>query len=234
MIKWIFTVAGLLVAAGLFLALKYGVAPRAVPLIKATAVKSLEEAGVLVYRRLRQDIRAQKIIVAGSLPGQMSYEKFWQGFVLGAQSDGAGISQVLGVSGMIPFREAQVMTYKELPLDLIFSSAIDAKNALNRQLYYLPTPVMSHLIKGGLSEKMDQARTPRVSIALHTFRAKKEQILVSCPSISEDSFLKKMDCLSAKVTHDNYRKKLNPTKRYITLYRYGKFDYIAFWYQPPK
>ncbi len=231
--KWIFAVAGLMVIASLFFALKYGVAPRAVPLIKATAVDSLEEAGVLVYRRLRQDIRAQKIIIAGSLPGQMSYEKFWQGFVLGAQNDGANISKVLAVSGMVPFRESRVMRYEEVSLDSIISRALkrDSKKANGRQLFYLPTTVMSHLNHKGLSESLDQAQVSRVSIALHTFPATSEQISVSCPAKSEESFLKKMDCLGAKVTHDNYRKKVDPTKKYITLYRYGRFDYIAFWYQ---
>ena len=232
MIKWIFAVAGLLVATGLFFALRYGVAPRAVPLIKATSVGSLEEAGILVYRRLRQEIRSQKTLIAGSLPGQFRYERFWQGFVLGTQSDGAAIGKVVTVPGMVPFRESQVMNYSEDTLEEVMQQALNPDKKDSRKLFYLPTTVVSHLNKDSLSEKMDQARVKRVSIALHTFPATKKQIKVECPSKPEDSFLKKMDCLAVKVTQDNYRKKVDPNKKYITLYRYGQFDYIAFWYQP--
>lgn len=232
MLKIIFPIGGLLIAAGLFFALKYGVAPRAIPLIKATEVQTLEQAGVLVYRRLRQEIRSGKLIIAGSLPGEMAYERFWQGFVLGTQSDGAAIGKVISVSGMVPFAEANVMPYEEDSIEKVMDEA-SVTNENIRRLFYLPTPMMTHLMPESLSKKLDKNKIKNITIALHTFPATKEQARKDCPAKTEEALLKQLDCLALKVLHNNYRIEVDPNKKYITLYRYGLNDYIAFWYQPP-
>ena len=65
------------------------------------------------------------------------------------------------------------------------------------------------------------------------FLIKKEQVVksgIQCGK-KEQPFMVALDCLAQKVTQQHYRKKLDITKNYIALYRFGRSDYIAFWYE---
>jgi hypothetical protein len=225
--KWIFITAGAVVLLSLFLTVRYGIGPRPIPLIKPTAVESIESAGVLVYRRMRQDVRSQQFILAGGLPLFAHFERFWQGFFLGAQNDGAPFAKIVTTKGMPLFQEASVVKNEVVENPKANSTEKD------RVLYYLPSTETSHLNANSFSKRLDEQRQSKVSITLHPFLITKQQNLnlgISCDE-PDASFLRQLDCLAVRVSQQTYRKKLDPQKNYVALYRFGRSDYIAFWYE---
>lgn len=230
MIKWIFGVLGLIVTAGLLATIYFGIGPKPIPLIKPTSVETIESAGVLVYRRMRQDIRATPAILAGGLPTLKNYQDFWQGFYLGAREDGIQFDRVVTLDQMTLFQEAQT-----LPVQVVASleELISAETS-KKQLYYLPSTETSHLNEASFSKKMDNERRKKISITLHSFFINKEQVAkanLGCENEASHGFFQKLNCLGVRVSQQVYRKKLDPSKNYVALYRFGQSDYVAFWYE---
>lgn len=236
MLKWTLLGASLVVTAGLFLALKYGVAPRPIPLIKPSEVSSLEEAGVLVYRRMRQNIRESQVILAGSLPIFADYPEFWQGFVLAAREDKAGIEKIFTTTDLNLFKESQLFSKTFMSLEEMQNMVGSSMALTRRTLFYVPSTESSHVNGQSLSKLFDKKRVNKVSITLHKFHTNKNNHSfekLNCEN-KKNSFLHRLDCLGRGVTIYGSRKKLNAKKSYVALYRYGLSDYVAFWHMAEK
>ena len=236
MLKWIFTAAGLIIAAGLFFAFKYGVAPRPIPLIKPTKVESLEEAGVLVVRRMRQDIIQNNVILAGSLPLFADYPLFWQGFVLGARDGGGKVDKVFFSEELSLFRESQVIPNEKASISQLKQMLEQTSSFSERILFYVPSTESSHLNPESFSKIFDKKKIKKISITLHPFQANKRNKYfesLKCEN-KEKSFLGQLDCLGKDVTLFGSRKDLESDQNYVALYRYGLSDYVAFWYRAMK
>ncbi|MCB0407865.1 MAG: hypothetical protein KDD34_06650 [Bdellovibrionales bacterium] len=229
--KWVFTAATAVIVLTLFFAFKFGMKPRPQPLINPTEVKNLKEAGVLVYRRLRQDVRSVPTLAAGSLPMIPDYQNFWQGFILGAQNDGAKFHKILTIPGMSLFQEASIIPTEVTSLEA-FQNWVPQTN--EKTFLYLPTTEVTHINKNGLIKSFESRKQRTYAITLHKFFASKKQLSqqsLSCEDINSASMLQQLDCLAEQVTRSQFRKKLDTNKNYIALYRYGIADYVAFWYQ---
>lgn len=221
-----------IVSASLYLSLRYGVAPRAIPLIKPTEVSSITSAGVLAYRRMRQDLRANSLLITGSLPLVFDYEQFWQGFHLAANKDQAKYLEIFYSHGLELFKESGLVEAHETQ-ELYFK---DLRSLITkpRSLIYTHSLMSSHFAEDGLSAQLESEQKPAVLITLHPFLVTRDQIKRKnnrCDQMPEDaSVISKLDCVAEKVSIQSYKKKLDPTKSYIALYRYGRQDYVAFFY----
>ncbi|MEO0335213.1 MAG: hypothetical protein AAF202_02395 [Pseudomonadota bacterium] len=231
--KLLIVVGLLVVSASLYLSVRYGVAPRAIPLIKPTEVESIQAAGVLAYRRMRQDLRASSLLVTGSLPLIPNYEQFWQGFHLAANADNAKYVEVFYSLGLKLFPEAGLVETQETQ-DLYFKD-LDSLRKQGRSLIYTHSLLSSHFVQEGLSQQLEQSKTKAMVITLHPFLVTREQVKAKnnkCEAMQESaSVIYKLDCIAEKVSRLHFKKKLDPSKNYVALFRYGQQDYVAFYYQ---
>jgi hypothetical protein len=222
----------IVVSLSLYLSVSIGVAPRPIPLIKPTEVDSIAAAGVLVYRRMRQDLRSHSLLVSGSLPIVSNYEEFWQGFHLAANQDQAKYLEVFHSIGMKLYKESGLVKVQETQ-DLYFKD-LNSLITKPRSVIYTHSLLSSHFAEQGLSAQLAEDEQPAVLITLHPFSVTRPQVKAKnnrCDEILDNaSVMSKLDCIAEKVSVLNYKKKLDPTKNYIALYRYGRQDYVAFYY----
>jgi len=232
-LKIVFALAFFGVGLGLYFSIRYGIAPKPVPLIKATEVSSLTEAGVLAYKRMRQENRATNVIVAGVSPFVVGYQEFWQGWVLAAREDDSGFDQIMTTPGARLFREAQVMNQKEYEDKDTQTLMSDKKQ---RYLVYTNFNQSSHLNDNGLSQMFESKRRKAVLLTQHRFwpfREKVDELGLNCEGDGQNKDLRLgLDCLAEFVSRQHFRKNLDPSKSYLALYRFGRQDYIIFHYQP--
>lgn len=232
-IKIVFAVAFVAVSLGLFFSLRYGVAPRPVPLIKATEVSSIKEAGVLSYRRMRQEVRSKNIVVAGLNPLVPNYVDFWQGFVLASRDDGSRYDKVLTSPELPLFLESKVMEIEES--DDLIQTGLGLNSKETKTLLYTDFNSSTHLNDESLSSAFEKVQKDAVIITQHRFWPTREMTkgaALNCDDQNppEDVFAK-LDCLAEFVSRQHFRKNLDPSKSYVALYRFGRQDYVVFYHQ---
>ncbi len=89
MSKWVWIVFAILVSSGIYFTLRLGLKPKPIPVMNATVFEEPEQVGAALYRRLRQVVRAERLVVLGSHPDLVSSTAVWSGFVKAAKADGA-------------------------------------------------------------------------------------------------------------------------------------------------
>ena len=233
LLKVLIVLGLIVVSVSLYLSVRYGVAPRAIPLIKPTEVESIQSAGVLAYRRMRQDLRASSLMVSGSLPLIAGYESFWQGFHLAANEDKAQYNEIFYTHGLKLFKESGLVDSQEI--QELYTKDLPSLITKPRSLVYTHSLISSHFAEQGLSSQLEKEKTKAVLITLHPFLVTRDQVKKKnnrCDEMPEDaSVISKLDCVAERVSRQSYKKNLDPSKSYVALYRYGRQDYVAFYYQ---
>lgn len=222
--RWLVIVIAVCVTTAVYFTIRYGLRPKAIPIMNLTQVQDPEQLGADIYKRLRQNVRADRVILLGSGQGMGDEDvKIWAGFIKAAQADKETI-QELSLKDMPPEKEETIKRIKEL------TSA--AKLVVVRGM----TPEVSHLVENSWSKILDkQFKHPVLSIAtlrLGISQTDMEDFQTQCLDATDDSGHRKLDCAAQRVTRKNLKKKPDPTKAWAVMERHGLKEYLLFIHRP--
>lgn len=233
MLKWVLSLASVILLAGLVFSIKFGVAPKPIPLIKATEFENPKEIGVLVYRRLLQDIREQPIVIVGSLTSIPFYKEIWDGFLLVAQQDHRPFDKIYLSQGI-----AEPIRLKGMQIELWEGEGEQTLPHDKKIIIHGPVNWSSHFYDHSLVKRLEAERKrPILTITLNKFVVSREQLEMLQPPCPDDEdpdapidFTEQLNCAAERISKDHFRKKLDPDKSWMALYRFGLKDYILFVY----
>ncbi len=102
-LKWIWIViAGVVAGLALVLVKMGAVAPKSLPLIKPTQFHQAGDIGKNTYRRLRQEIGQQKILIFGIATENLRHSQALEGFLAEAASEDRPFVEVWCEKGVLP------------------------------------------------------------------------------------------------------------------------------------
>src|SRR5262245_22285128 len=84
-VLWI--LLALALSTGVYFTIRYGLRPKPIPILNVTEFSNGEQIGAVIYRRLRQNIRQERLVVLGSLPELAVSADVWNGFLKTAVED---------------------------------------------------------------------------------------------------------------------------------------------------
>lgn len=214
---WI--IAAIAVSTGVYFTIRYGLRPKAIPVLNATQFAELEDIGVTLYKRLRNDIRAGRVIVLGSF--SKDDDPIWQGLIKAAQADG---ERTIGFADRDTEGDALLKVKESLKsgqLVIVEGSTSD----------------VSHLVEGSLSKRLEGVvGTPVLAISTLGFVVKAEDyegLQSRCLDATEQkSGMAKLECAAQKVARKNLKKKLAPEKMWAVMERHGLKEYLLFVHRP--
>ena len=85
--RWVWVVIALSLSSTVYLTIRYGLRPKPIPVMNPTEFQEFREIGVVVYKRLRQHIRAERLVVLGSSDEIANSSSIWTGFVEAALAE---------------------------------------------------------------------------------------------------------------------------------------------------
>lgn len=222
--RWLVIIIAVCVTTAVYFTIRYGLRPKAIPIINLTQFEDPEQIGLAIYKRLRQNVRADRVILLGSSQGMAEEdEKIWAGFIKAAQADKETIEE-LSLKDMPPDKEETIKQIKGL--------TAARKLVVVRGL----TPEVSHLVDNSWSRILDKHfKHPVLSIAtmrLGISLADADDLQTQCLDASDDDGHRKLDCAAQRVTRKNLKKKPAPDKIWAVMERHGLKEYLLFIHRP--
>src|SRR4051812_31508713 len=98
--RWMWIVASIFISTGVYFTIRYGLRPKPIPVLNVTEFANAQEIGAVIYRRLRQEIRTEHILLLGSTPKLPGYADIRAGLLKTASADSLKISVVLQREGL--------------------------------------------------------------------------------------------------------------------------------------
>lgn len=237
--KWLWVLLALIVSSGIYFSIRYGLRPKPIPIMKPTYFGSLEEMGVVTYRRLRQQIRSEKIIILGTDFTSPENQDVWKGLIKAALDDKVRIQTVMYDEKNPPIEYFNKFTNLEFGAlsDKDFKTILLNSRRRDGLLVILTTNHdSSHLYKGSLTKKLESsALGPIFSLSQTSLILNKEQLETlsqSCADLDPNDFLSRMDCIIFRFSRQHQRRKLDVEKLYGAVERYGLKEYLMFIHPP--
>ena len=204
--------------------------------MKPTEFANTQEIGAVVYKRLRQEIRAERVLILGSSIHFQSYADVWSGLLKSALADQVKVAVLFQREGLelAPMDAAiEVITFNERMLHsgelLAQVKALMASGQL--VVIHAATDEVSHLIKDSLSRGLDAvSQHPVLSISTLNLSLRPEDIdtlQTGCMNSADDSRLK-LECAEVRVSRIMLKKKLNPNLFWAVMERHGLKEYLIF------
>lgn len=202
-----------------------------------TEFSELEQIGAVVYKRLRQNVRAERLVLLGSNQDLQNDFLIWSGFLKTAAADGEKI-YYLSPKGMPPvpahpaWESADYDPAGDLP------ARVKEKLASKRLVVvHAPTREVSHFVKTSLSRQLDPvAHHPVLSISSLRFalsREEQDSLQTQCLDAStENEGENRLSCASQKVSRKYQRKNLDAAKIWAVIERHGLKEYLVFVHAP--
>ncbi|MBX3020754.1 MAG: hypothetical protein KF799_03695 [Bdellovibrionales bacterium] len=233
--RWIWFLVAALVSTGVYFTIRYGLRPKPIPVMNPTQFTDLEQIGVVIYKRLRHDIRAERLVVLGTTSDMPQDSKLWTGFFKAAAADKEkivffprkDIAQVPEIENLeiIPFDEASVQNGQ------FFKLIQERMKAGQLIIVHGLTNEVSHLINGSLSRQLDRVvQHPVLSISSLRFALKQEDrdSLQTLCLDTNPTGENKLACAGQKVARKYLRKNLDAAKIWAVMERHGLKEYLVF------
>ncbi len=235
MLRWVWVFVAVVLSSGIYFSIRYGLRPKPIPMMKPTVFADYEEMGSMLFKRLSQPIRSEKIIVLGYEPTLSEANLIWQGLLKAARSHRVQINKIyyLG-SENLPgyFQSLKVEDLDLSQIESIKEQLIRAKRRNGINVFIVPTDQATHLRKDSLTKKLESsALGPVLSLSqlpLILDSEEQEKVSSSCTELDPDDFRAKLDCTSFKFAKSQARRKLDPSKTYGALERHGLKEYLIF------
>lgn len=236
--RWLWFLVAALISTGVYFTIRYGLRPKPIPVMNPTEFANLEQIGAVVYKRLRHDIRAERIVLLGSAQDISDDFKIWEGFLKAAAADKEKV--VFFPRGHIPTVTEnagwETVPFSETPEKGNQLAQIEARVKAGQLIVvHGQTNEVSHLINGSLSRQIDRAvQHPVLSISSLRLALKQEDrdsLATKCLDATEDGE-NKLSCAGQKVARKYLRKNLDPTKIWAVMERHGLKEYLIFVNQP--
>ena len=235
--RLIWTLVAIAISTGVYFTIRYGLRPKPIPVLNPTEFADLEQVGAVIYKNLRQNVRAERLILLGSrgeLPGE---SRVWLGFLKAAAADGEKI--VLFSRG--PKAEVKTGAWEE-----VVSTAGDAEltaQVLTRmrggQLVVVEakTTEATHLVTGSLGRAFeDLVKHPVLSISILPLalnEAERDGFKPRCLDTGEDpDGQRRLWCAALRVSRKFARKNLVADRIWAVSERHGLKEYLVFVHEP--
>lgn len=239
--KWLWIIGFLLVVSGLGLSIRFGLKPKPVALINPTQVDIYEEAGVIAYRRLRQNLKEERVWVLGSNPLISAYPQIWNGFIAAARNDDTPVDVLYTQRELKDLRDFTGVETKSISLDEDIDSLINEikEHIYNKKRVLVQTVLneSSHMIEGAFIYKLESAlERPVISFNLLPMAVNREEMDVLQPTCPEGlSVLEGLDplgCAAANISRKFLRKRLSAKKLWVAMEKHGLKEVLLFIHQP--
>jgi hypothetical protein len=222
MSRWIWILLALVVSTSVYFTIRYGLRPKPIPVLNPTEFQDLNEIGVVIYKRLRQNIRAERLLVLGSSPDLEEDRKIWEGLLKAAAADG---EKIMAFGGEDLKSEAFQQKVKE-----------HLQSGILVVVYGL-TPEVSHLVDGSVSRLLDRVvQHPVMAIStmrLAVDRADFDNLQAAClDATHEQADRRRLDCAAGKVARKFIKRKLEPGKLWAVMEKVGLKEFLLYIHRP--
>lgn len=235
---WIFL--AVTVSTTVYFTIRYGLRPKPIPVLNPTEFSDLKQIGVVIYKRLHQNIRAERLVILGSSEEIKGYEQIWLGLAESVLADKEKLvlfvregMQIAAPPGV------EVVTFKESDIAAgeLFKNVASRLKRKQLVAVHAWTNEVTHLVKDSLSQKLDPVVHHPV-LALSSLRFVIDEAGVNdlqphCLDATpgaED--LQKLQCASYKVARKFLKKRLAPDRIWAVVERHGLKEYLVFIHQP--
>jgi hypothetical protein len=240
--RWFWILLSVLISTLVYFTIRYGLNPKPIPVMNLTQFDNEEQIGAVLYRRLRQNIRQERLVVLGSSADLANVHDLWTGFLKTAAADQLKIDVFYQRQGpqAVPAEGAMEMAYFDQAMFESGKLVEEIKSRLQRGhlvLVQLTTPEASHLVKESFSKKMDrELKQPVLAISTLPLAigAKEEEGLQAlCLDASRDETgLFRLSCAAQKAAKKVERKKPDPTKTWAVIESHGFKEFLIFVHRP--
>ncbi len=236
--RWLWIILAVCISTSVYFTIRYGLRPKPIPVLNPTQFEELKQIGVVIYKRLHQNIRAERIVLLGSVEEIKNYEQIWSGLAESAKADREKIVFFVREGVKVkPLEGAEVITFGDSATSDLLN---EIKQRLKRKqlvIVHSWTNEITHLVKDSLSRKLDSVvRHPVLSISALPFAVQpadadtlQPQCLDATPDASE---LRRLHCAAYKVARKFLKKRLAVDKIWAVVERHGLKEYLVFIHQP--
>lgn len=228
-IKWIILSLGLVVMAMMAFIVEFGLNPRPIRVLNPTQFEKLEQIGAVVYRRLRQDLRKNRVLGLGDSPWVLEPEKIWNGFLSVARADGVTVHELREsdhVRPIVSLSGVKVRRGQELAADSISKQADGSANwfvghGLYSELFpfeKIPQSLQFWITRFAVDQDSLAGLQPPCPVEIF-----------QSPKLNSDQIL---GCAALRTSKNYLRKKLDPQKIWAAAEKHGHSLYLIFVYEP--
>ena len=221
--RWIWIVIAFCVSTSVYFTIRYGLRPKPVPVINPTQFEEPEQIGAVVFKRLKQNIRADQLVLLGSSNGEEEDTRIWDGFAKAASDDGAQV-------------EVIAMRDTAADKDAVFSRVDQALKERKLVIVRGATPEISHMVENSMSRLLDKQRKhPVLSISILRLAINAtdaDNLQVQCLDTESEAGHRKLDCAAQKVARKYLKRKLAADKLWAVMERHGLKEYLVFIHRP--
>ena len=230
-------VVSISISTGVYYTIRYGLRPKPIPVLNATKFERPEQLGVVIYKRLRTDIRAERVVLLGSSLDVPEDFRVWDGLVKAALADHEKIvyfeRTILPVDPVnrkyevIPYDDAAVANGKlgELVKARQGKGKLILIHGLNREA--------SHLVEQSLVRRLEVLlQHPLLALSilrLAVNATERETLEPACASPGTDlTGQGRLGCAAERVAKQMQRRALDPRNFWSVIERHGLKEYLVF------
>lgn len=237
MSRWIWILAAIAISTLVYFTIRFGLSPKPVPMMSLTQFTSSEDLGATVYKRLRQFVRQERVLVLGSSPELNEGLEVWSGFMKSALADKMKVDvffQRRNLPAIPKVGEWELVEFD--PSDVLSGKTIEEiKARLQRGhlvLVHTSTIEGTHFVKDSLTRKLDQhLRQPVLSIStfpLVLTPQGESDLQALCLNARDEEGVFKLSCAADRAAKKALRRKPDPSKMWALLERHGLKEYLLF------
>lgn len=240
-LPYVWVALALIVSFGLYFGIKWGLKPKPIPVINPSKFDSLEQIGTVTYRRLRQALRQEKVVVIGSAPWLREYDRMWNGFIAAAREDKWQVEYIFEDPALRPIKDfsdlkRRPLSWPEATADM----AADLKKTMQFGHLILVHTTFNHSAHRGetslVKELESQLKRPLVSFTMLNYAVTPEELERIQPPCTDEvapSTRKEYAaCAAARISRRYLRKRHDPASYWAAIERHGLKDYFIFVHEP--
>lgn len=244
MSRWLWILLAVFISTGVYFTIRYGLRPKPIPVLDPTDFTELRQIGVVIYKRLHQNVRAERLVVLGSSDEVKNYEQVWTGLIESAIADKEKLVFFLeeGLKPLANPENAEVVNFNEAQVASGSLYEEVARRLQRKQLVivHARTVRSSHLVKDSLSLKLDPVvKHPVLAISetkLAVAESDVNNLYPQCVLVPSDpgdpADLTRLKCAAYKVARKFLKKRLAPDRIWAVVERHGLKEYLVFIHQP--
>lgn len=231
--RLIWTLVAVAISTGVYFTIRYGLRPKPIPVLNPTEFADLEQVGAVIYKQLRQSVRAERLLMLGSNEDL----RVWQGFFKAAAGDGEKI---------VVFSRGPDVGTRTAGWESVVTNAPNAEltaQVLARvrggQLVVVQgrTSEVTHLVPGSLGREFESlVKHPVLSISILPLalnQPERDALQPQCLETGEDpDGQRRLGCAAQRVARKFARKALPPDRIWAVAERHGLKEYLIFIHQP--
>lgn len=241
--RWLWILLTFIISSGIYLSVRYGLRPKAIAMINPTVISEPSEMGALVYRRIRESIRTEKILFFGYNDVKIFSVPFI-GFVKTAAADGLTYKTVIEVANGTKSDElSNILSplmaayWRVVPPEKLAVTLREVLANNQTAIVIVPVEEATHLERTGLIKHVEgELKSPIMAINFLPFYVSEAELNkrnFDCMKSKEEMTAKdKLDCASYKISRKFLRKKLDEAKFFIALEWHGLKEYLAYLHTP--